>query len=291
MSLDAEKIGKPIRKLRKLVKKISAEPSPEQVHDLRTNCRRLEAALQAMALDAKGNGSKLSKSLSILRKRAGKVRDMDVLTSFASQISHEGDEKECSVQLLEHLGAERSQSAAKLAHATRRHGPDVRKRLKRISREIERAIARSEKQNNVSAHVTASALQLVSQLPRPARLDRTNLHPYRIKVKELHNLLRMAENSGQEDFVQTLGQVKDAIGEWHDWNELLAITRELLAHANCQLLRELKTRAEDRYERALHSAQAMRKKFLGSPATKRSSRSTKAKPTDRVWSATAALAA
>jgi hypothetical protein len=42
-------------------------------------------------------------------------------------------------------------------------------------------------------------------------LNKPNLHPYRLKVKELRNVLQMADNADQQEFITRLGEVKDAI--------------------------------------------------------------------------------
>ena len=47
--LDPERVLKPTRKLRKLLKNMPKQPAPEQVHDLRTNTRRFEAILAAVS--------------------------------------------------------------------------------------------------------------------------------------------------------------------------------------------------------------------------------------------------
>ena len=47
MALDFKRVQKPAGKLRKLLKMMSAEPTPEQVHDFRTNSRNMEATLEA----------------------------------------------------------------------------------------------------------------------------------------------------------------------------------------------------------------------------------------------------
>ena len=73
----------------------------------------------------------------------------------------------------------------------------------------------------VFAEVSASALTLLTRLAKPARLGKTNLHSYRLEVKELRNLLQLAEEYDRQEFVRQLGEVKDAIGEWHDWEELV----------------------------------------------------------------------
>jgi hypothetical protein len=44
----------------------------------------MEASLQAFGLENSGLGRRVLKPLSRLRKRAGKIRDMDVLTSYAN---------------------------------------------------------------------------------------------------------------------------------------------------------------------------------------------------------------
>lgn len=51
MAWDAKKIQGPVRKLRKLLKKMSAVPSVQEAHRFRTESRRLEAALPALSLD------------------------------------------------------------------------------------------------------------------------------------------------------------------------------------------------------------------------------------------------
>ena len=113
MALQPDRIQKPLRKVRKLLKKMPAIPSAEDIHDFRTNSRRVEATLEVLSLDSGGKGWRASKTVSRLRKRAGKIRDMDVLTNYASNLPHPDDETDCSVRLLEHLGAERRKHARK----------------------------------------------------------------------------------------------------------------------------------------------------------------------------------
>src|SRR4026207_1585175 len=112
MSLDSNRLTKSVKKLRKFLKQASNTPRPEEVHSFRTHARRLEATLEALGLDSEDNGRRL-RDLVRLRKRAGKVRDMDVLTADALTVRLD-DEQNCSVQLLEYLGAERYRQAKKL---------------------------------------------------------------------------------------------------------------------------------------------------------------------------------
>jgi hypothetical protein len=115
-----------------------------------------------------------------------------------------------------------------------------------------------------------------------------------LKVKELSNVLEMAENAKEKEFVQRLGEVKDAIGEWHDWEELLAIAKDVVDHRpNCRLLAELRKTADAKFKKALSLAESMRKQFLriSDRTRKRSSGGNGRGPAEPVWSATSALAA
>ena len=290
MALDSDQLDKPIRKLRKILKKMPGEPAPKQVHDLRTNSRRLEAMLQAS--DPDQNERKILKRVSQLRKRAGKVRDMDVLTGYAAELTPSGDEEDCSVRLLEHLGATRQKKAKKLSKAVQESAPDLRKRLKRSSNQIQKSISNpNSAASATSSHITSAALRLLSDLERPATLSRSNLHPYRLKVKELQNLLRLAENGRNRQFVESLGEVKDAIGEWHDWVELESIAKAILDHPECQLLQQLKEEAEHRFERALSITENMRKKYVGGSRSNQGRGRKDPRSAESAWSATSALAA
>ena len=298
MALDANRAEKPVRKLRKLLKKMPAMPGADDIHDFRTSSRRIEATLWALSLDSRHNCRRILKEISRLRKRAGNVRDMDVLTDYLLSVSCPQEEKKCSVQLLEYLGARRQKYAKKFDSAREQYASELNKRLKRTSRQLVKILPSNGKKDpdgdSASAEVTASALKLLADLAQPPRLGKTNLHPYRLKVKELRNLLQMAENSDQQEFVRSLGEVKDAIGEWHDWEELVAIAREVLDHGpSCQLLRELRRIGDTKCRQALALTETMRKNFLRMPdgRNKRKAQHRQRGPAEPVWLATAALVA
>jgi CHAD domain-containing protein len=296
MALDPDRLLKPVKKLRKLIDRVEAESGPETVHDLRTTTRRFEAMFEALSLDQHGIPKTMLKDLGRIRKRAGKVRDMDVLTGFASTVRPQGAE-ECQVELLEYLGAQRQKHAAKLsAEARDLHGP-LRRDLKRAGSVLAKLLREdgdSDKGNTVSLEATANAVKLAVQLGTPPRLGRDNLHPYRLKIKELQNVLRMAAGSPRPRFVDDLGEVKDAIGEWHDWEELALIAeKQLDRRSKGGLQPELKRIARQKYEHALDRAQQLRDKYLqdAHPAGKRASAAAPKIPRPPVWEATSLLAA
>jgi CHAD domain-containing protein len=295
MALDTKRIQKPARKLRKLLKQMPRRPAPEQIHGFRTNAKRLETILGAFALDNRRGGSRLSKRVAKLRKCAGKVRDFDVLTDYASRIDYGTSERECSVRLLEHLGAQREKRVRNFHDLQKLYFSSLRKELKRTANKIADIFPPKgdgrRKGKLISATVAASVLTLLSELKEPSQLRKSNLHAYRLKVKELRNLLQLAKNADQQVFVDRLGEVKDAIGEWHDWEVLVATANETLAHGqNCRLVNKLRETTALKYEKAFRLSQGLRRQWLRMNRHGKDS-SQFLGPAEGVWSATASLVA
>jgi CHAD domain-containing protein len=260
MPLDFNQVEQPFKKLRKLLKNFPRQPSPKQVHDIRTRTRRVEAALSALSLDRKRTGKRLLKAITPVRKRAGKVRDMDVLTGFASTLSTDSD-NQCRVQLLEHLGKRRFDGTRKLHKAVVRNRKLATRSLKSCSSSINKRLNGKKGRSDGASDASATALELSRQLANWPKLTASNLHPFRLKVKDLRNVLRL---SGKDDpLVDSLGEVKDAIGEWHDWTELGNIANQLLDHLpGGELLAQIRTEAKRRFAKALEAANRLRKEYF-----------------------------
>jgi CHAD domain-containing protein len=272
MALDTDRLQKTVRELRKAVKKFPKNPPPEDVHDLRTRTRRLEANLHSLSMDSKRSERRLLRRLRTVRSKAGKVRDMDVLTSHLSSANISQDQ-DCLVQLLEYLGAQRHKKARLLRKTVRSNAPELRKRLRRVAARMERLEPSDSKASSNpapgSSEAAATALRLSADLANPKTLNRTNLHAYRLKVKELFYVLQMGESDKHETFVETLGKVKDAIGEWHDWEELIQIAAKVLDHGpQCSLMHSLKSISAQRFEAALSVASKLRRDFVPQPRAK-----------------------
>jgi CHAD domain-containing protein len=270
MAPDQNKIRKTIRKLDKSLDSQSHWRSPEKVHDLRTRSRRLEAVIRALMLDQEQPGNSLLKAITRIFKKAGKVRDMDVLTGFASGLPVDGkdpDHGACLAQLLQHLQEKRQKSALKLHARIAKHSKQVSHLLKQCSSRLRDKSDPADAQR-LQSNATAFALQLCGELTAWPRLTVANMHPFRLKVKELRYTLQMAEGN-DSPFVTTLKETTDAIGEWHDWSQLLEIATEVLKrHPKCSVLNAIRSAASAKRYHALHVANTMRKKFLDSDAHK-----------------------
>ena len=203
MALDIGRIKKNIRKLRKLLKKAPRRPNPDEIHDLRTQIRRFEAMSVALDVNCKRNERRVLRYLGRIRKRAGKIRDMDVLTGHASTVQVD-QERDCLVQLLEYLGAERYRHAEQLHALMGKYGAELRRRLKRTLARLQKLIPGHNKSRsggrNAPAAAMAFVLKLSNELATPATLNRKNLHAYRLKIKELRyasGVRLKAANGGQ----------------------------------------------------------------------------------------------
>jgi CHAD domain-containing protein len=294
MPFDLEKIQKSTRRVKKFLRKHPKRPSVEVIHDLRTSTRSLETTFITVGMAAKRKVRRLLRELRDVRKRAGKVRDMDVLTADILSLKPDG-EQECCVELLEYLGAERTRYAKKLRLAVVADGPQVRQDLKQNSKRLQKLLKQGGNTRLATSEpvpaTIARAIQLSSSLTLPARLARKNLHPYRLKVKELRNVLQLSEQPGDKEFVDALGAVKDAIGEWHDWETLRTIADRLLAHgASCKLMKQLEETGNAQFQRALSTTNDFRSRFLkpGKHGARRSNRVSISTPVLRATSAIAA---
>src|ERR1700686_2904558 len=139
MKFQPDQVEKPLRKLRQTVNAFPSNPRPEDVHSLRTQTRRMEAIVTALALDREKESRQLLKLIKPVRKAAGKVRDMDVLIGDVLTLSpHQGDES--AVALIEHLARMRVKSVRQLHRVVSSERGEIGKRLKQSSRLIRKKL-------------------------------------------------------------------------------------------------------------------------------------------------------
>jgi CHAD domain-containing protein len=279
MALDNSEIQASIRKLRKSLKNSSTQLAPEDVHKLRTRVRRFAALNKTLLLTHGRRSKRLMRRLKRIRQKAGRVRDMDVLTSHLAALRTEA-EQTCLTQLFEYLGANRYRYAAKLRRLLRKNGRTLRKTLRMISRELNSGEAKADaKRSTASTEAAAHVLHMAADLAHPAQLTRANLHPYRLKVKKLRDVIAISADGGDRKFIDALGKCKDAIGEWHDWEELIGIAKSHLDHAaNCSVLSDLKATSKRKLDAALSITAKLRNSYVKPEASRRRKGRTKMSP-------------
>ncbi|MFZ0817894.1 MAG: CHAD domain-containing protein [Candidatus Sulfotelmatobacter sp.] len=220
MSIAPKRSRVVFQKLERDLVKLSSKPRADHVHRFRTGTRRLQILLGELSTKPDSRHKKLLKLLSRLRKRAGKVRDLDVqLAALRSlKIPQEPRRK---TQLVNHLIELRAQQEKKLRKAADKDTiREIRKRLKRAAKTF-----KSEASRDPLA-VARGMLQAIERADAPA--TEALLHQYRILSKRARYAAEFADDStDSQRFIAGLKPVQDALGDWHDW---LTLTQTAIEH-------------------------------------------------------------
>jgi CHAD domain-containing protein len=192
-------------RMNRYIGRLSKNLTPENIHHFRTNSRRVEALIDTLAPETK-NKKKALKLIAKLRKRAGKVRDIDVQIGLLKDLKVPDRQSHCA-RLLELLDEEHDRHTRKLSKAA--DASALRELRKRLRREQE-----SIRFDGINPLLLAmSALPMVDQ----SSLTEKNLHDFRIGAKRARYLAELAgENPGAKAFVDELKRAQTAAGDWHD---------------------------------------------------------------------------
>ena len=267
MKLQPEQVEKPLLKLRKQFKQFPASPAPEEVHSVRTNTRRVEATMTALGLNRDKKSRRLLKLITPVRKAAGKVRDMDVLIGDTLKLSADPG-REAVIFLVEHLAKMRVQNARKLNDVVSRRRQDLRRCLKYEAKLMRKRLNGSsfDLDDETAPHI------LITELSHWPNLNEGNLHLFRIRIKELRYMLQLGPKTVGR-LVDELGEVKDAVGEWHDWVELLKIAGKALTdEKDREVLTKIEQIGTEKLGQALTIANRVRGRYFGVPDGRKASR-------------------
>jgi len=225
MAIALERCQLVFRKLERDLRKLSAQRQPQSVHRFRTTTRRLETLLIELLPQRNRNQRKLLKLLGGVRKRAGKVRDLDVqLSALRSlKIAQEPRRKTQFTQGLIELRADQEKKLQKML--TRESLREIRRRLGKASNELKLKTCRDP---------LAAAREILARSAPPAGpLTEEILHQYRIQVKRARYAAEFAPKSAEAtQFTAQLQKLQDALGHWHDWLILTHAATERLGGIN-----------------------------------------------------------
>jgi CHAD domain-containing protein len=198
------------QKLERDLVKLSSKPRAESVHRFRTGTRRLQILLGDLSPKLDRSEKKLLKLLGRIRKRAGKVRDLDVQLAALRSLKAPREPRR-KTQLVNHLIELRRQQEKKLRQeADKATVREIRKRLKRAARRFK---AEASRDPLAAARAMLSPLDQTSSPPTEAVL-----HQYRIRSKRARYAAEFASPSPEsEKFIAGLKVLQDALGDWHDW--------------------------------------------------------------------------
>ncbi len=271
MAEELEHALKAVRDLSKTLKGLPMDPPPKEVHRLRTATRRVEAILSVLAQNESKESRRVLQSIDLIRKAAGGVRDMDVLIGHARKLTRyaAGDSL---ARLIEQLQIARQQNAIGLRRALSRARDKAREDLKEYSLRIRSALKHANgavsangSPAETGAGIHSAASTIVREMNDWPPLDAENIHAFRLKVKTLRYTLQLSAdaNSGLAD---VLGDVQRRIGDWHDWQQLNEIAREILnPRRDAPLLTRVEQTCSQKLRRALAAANRLRAKYLSMP--------------------------
>jgi CHAD domain-containing protein len=239
--------------------KVLDDAKPKSVHRLRTTIRRIESLVSYANPQISKKEERSLEKLTDLRKRAGKVRDFDIQTDLLLALGNGSTAKDRKV-LANLMEKKRSHQARRLESALKKlHDAKFFGRLDRIA---EQAAVLQDSKNRPLAPLEEAKAQLVEmandfgagqvlgQGIKPSRL-----HEIRINLKRIRYLAELAEESPeQKDFMRELKSTQDALGDWHDWQELTERAEKRFSNrASCALLREARTILSARHSDAISS--------------------------------------
>jgi CHAD domain-containing protein len=244
------------QKLEQDLVKLSSKPRAENVHRFRTGTRRLQILLGELSPKLDRNQRKLLKLLGRIRKRAGKVRDLDVQSAALRSLKIPREPRR-KTQLVNHLIELRSQQEKKLGKAVDENTiREIRKRLKRASKNF------NAEANRDPLAVARGMLERINRGDGP--VTEALLHQYRILSKRARYAAEFAEPSAEaEQFIAGLKRIQDALGDWHDWLTLTQTASEHLGEVQeSSLVAELHNVTGAKFRHAVAMLLHMRAKLV-----------------------------
>ncbi|MFZ0732529.1 MAG: CHAD domain-containing protein [Candidatus Sulfotelmatobacter sp.] len=213
------------RKMERELLRLESDQQPDTVHGFRTTSRRLETLLEEIVSNRGRNQAKLLKLLGRIRRRAGRVRDIDVqLAAIRSlKVPLEPRRKTQLTRSLIELRAIRERKLRKLFKKKLVH--EIQRRLKR---------AFESSRSSKSRDPLAVAKQILAAVPiSSTQVNEDLLHRYRIAVKRARYAAEFALKSPKSaEFIAQLKQMQDALGSWHDWFTLTQTATQSLGEIN-----------------------------------------------------------
>jgi CHAD domain-containing protein len=235
------------------ISRLSSGAKPETAHQLRTTIRRIETLVAAWPASERKE-KKLLKQLGRLRRRAGKVRDLDVQIAALASLRLDSTTRD-RARVMAFLEKARAKRESKLLGVFRDEvDAGLHKRLKRTFTRLQREFRKPAHPDAAENRFLAAALDkfaaLVKQRPT---LTESNLHDFRMDCKRVRYLAEMAGESPRvAAAIEHLKRIQDSIGAWHDWLTLTATAESVLSRSGqVPLLSALRASTRSQYLEAL----------------------------------------
>jgi CHAD domain-containing protein len=229
---------------------LSSSARPETVHQLRTTIRRVETLVAASPPAPGRKEQKMLKQLDRLRRRAGKVRDLDAQIAALDGLRLESAARD-RARVMAFLEKARARRESKLLCAFQKEAErGLHKRLKRTGARLQHD---SQTGAGEQRFLEAALEKFAAAAEHYPALNESNLHAFRMASKRVRYLAEMAGDSPRAAAViEPLKRIQDSIGGWHDSVTLIATAESVLKPSGqAPLISALRASARSRYLEAL----------------------------------------
>lgn len=268
--MKAERFESVASRLGSTLERCVGVPDVEAIHHVRTGSRRLDAALDALERQTgktaamRKNAAKLRKLLKKMRKRAGKVRDLDVHRGLLEKLDPEDGavSAEAIRQEIGGLDAALERRRCKRAAKFGRRAGGWREKLEKRATELRQAVEDAG-DPPVEAEAAELALESFAGLCREIPvLDGRNLHDFRKGAKHARYIAEGGEDAWSKRTAKRLKRVQDTIGMWHDWLVLAKEARDAADGQENELVRRIEGKRDRQFASAMKTTERVRGELL-----------------------------
>lgn len=240
------------RRVQRALRAAARESSPENVHRLRTSIRRVEVLLAGQFPASHKRVTKLQHELQKIRRRAGKVRDIDVQLNALNSLDL-GRPDNGREQLARFLKEKREKRITKLESVLDSKGRSrLRRHLSAVSEDLRTQDNRDKPRKKSAKHLRKMLEKLLRSAFEPQTFTQENLHGFRMQCKRARYAAEQFDEKANAKLIERLKQMQDVIGAWHDWLTLGATARKKLTASPSPLLAALRNITQSKLWEAVH---------------------------------------
>jgi CHAD domain-containing protein len=222
--------------------RLADDISAKKIHRLRTTIRRIETLITFAEPEMGKKQEKAMEQLALLRKRGGRVRDLDVQLGLLGAIgntSASGDRRLLADALKRKRDKQLERLSAVVAEAKEQK---FRVLFDAIAAQAAGAPQMLDESGEPFERAKRAITELADEYASQAKPKPGALHEIRIRLKKIRYLAELGEESPeQKQFLVAIKSVQDALGAWHDWEGLAkAAGKEFDSRVNCPLLVEVR---------------------------------------------------
>lgn len=240
------------RRVQRALRAAARKSSPENVHRLRTSIRRVEVLLAGQFPASHKRVTKLQHELQKIRRRAGKVRDIDVQLNALNSLDL-GRPDNGREQLARFLKEKREKRITKLESVLDSKGRSrLRRHLSAVSEDLRTQDNRDKPRKKSAKHLRKMLEKLLRSASEPQTFTQENLHGFRMQCKRARYAAEQSDEKANAKLIERLKQMQDVIGAWHDWLTLGATARKKLTASPSPLLAALRNITQSKLWEAVH---------------------------------------